>query len=133
MANGAPGPQQQQQPLPGWLGPIVTVTTQFGVPTVFAAVLLYFVLTNVVGSLAQMQKNDEDRMRMLAAMQDTLIGALTKQTDTFERATNTQTEKFVAAINANIATNQSISQQLRQDRAAELQFERERRERERGK
>lgn len=111
MANSTlpPGPGVPPQPLPAWLGSSVQIVTQVGVPTVFAAVLLYFVLTNVVGTLGQMQKNDEDRMRMLAAMQDSLIGTLNKQTDTFERSLATQTDRFVAAVNANIATNQGIA------------------------
>jgi hypothetical protein len=114
-----PGPGVAPQPLPGWLGSGVQIVTQVGVPTVFAAVLLYFVLTSVVGTLDQMKKNDEDRMRMLAAMQDSLIGTLNKQTTEFEKSLATQTDRFVAAINANIAANQGIATQMRE-------FERER-------
>lgn len=128
MANGtAPGPGVPQQPLPGWLGSAVQITTQVGVPTVFAGVLLYFVLTNVTGTLSQMKKNDEDRMRMLAAMQDTLVGALTNQSQIFERATNNQTEKFVNAINANIATNTGIAKSMEELVRQEHSYERDRR------
>jgi hypothetical protein len=110
MSGGpAPPASPTPPPLPGWLGSAVQVTTQVGVPTVFAGVLLYFVLTSVVGTLEQMKKNDEDRMRMLAAMQDSLIGTLNNQTTTFERSLATQTDRFVAAVNANIATNQGIA------------------------
>jgi hypothetical protein len=110
-------PQPQPQPIagpgvPGWLQPVVQVTTTLGVPTVFAGILLWFVLTRVGGTLDQMRKNDEDRMRMLAAMQDTLIATLNRQTETYEKALAVQTDKFVAAVNANIATNQGIAAQM---------------------
>jgi hypothetical protein len=85
-APGGPGPAPGGPPLPGWLGPIVTVTTQVGVPTVFAGVLLWFVLLKVGGAMEAMQKGEEDRTRVMAAMQDTLIAALDRLGARFEKA-----------------------------------------------
>lgn len=104
MPNGgtAPGPGIPPAQLPGWLGPIVTVTTQVGVPTVFAGFLLWFVLMRVGGTLDMMQKAEEDRIRIVAAMQDTLIAALDRQT-----------VSFVSAMDRNIAANKEIARDLR--------------------
>jgi hypothetical protein len=85
-------------PLPGWLGPVVTLTTQVGVPTVVAGVLLYFVLFRVDGAMKVIQENEETRTKIIAAMQETLIATL-----------NTQTDKFVRAIDANIAANRELA------------------------
>lgn len=84
LSSGASGPPAA--PLPGWLGSAVQVTTQVGVPTVFAAVLLWFVLMKVGGALESIEKNEEDRTRIVAAMQDSFIAALDRQTERFERA-----------------------------------------------
>jgi hypothetical protein len=62
------------------------VTTQLGFPAVVAGVLLWFVLTRVGGTLDMIQKQEEDRTRMVAAMQDTLIAALDRQTAAFVKA-----------------------------------------------
>lgn len=97
---------------PAWLTPVVQVTTQFGVPTVFAAVLLWFVLTRVGGTLDQMQKADDDRVKILAAMQDNLITTLDRQTKTFEVALDRQTTAFEKAIRDNIEANRAIAGQL---------------------
>ena len=96
-------------PLPGWLGPLVTVTTQVGVPTVVAAVLLWFVLFRVDGAMKVIQDNEEERTRMVNAMQDTLIAAINRNTERLDR----QTDKFVNAIDQNISANQAIAAQLR--------------------
>lgn len=101
MTAPAGGPAAQAQQLPGWLGPIVTVTTQVGVPTVVAGVLLWFVLFRVDGTLKMIQQQEEDRTRMVAAMQDTLIAALDRQT-----------KDFVTAIEKNIEANKTIAAQL---------------------
>lgn len=96
MPNGTPG--QTTPPLPGWLGPIVSVTTQVGVPTVFAGVLLWFVLFKVGAMLDATQRAEEDRVRIVAAMQDSLVGALESNAQTIERA-----------IQANIAANRELA------------------------
>ncbi len=88
-------------PLPGWLGSAVQVTTQVGVPTVFAGVLLWFVLTRVGGTLDMIQKAEDDRVRILAAMQDSLVAALDRQTMSFEKA-----------IRENIDANRQIAARL---------------------
>ena len=106
---GPPYQAQPAAPLPGWLGPLVTVTTQVGVPTVVAAVLLWFVLFRVDGAMKVIQDNEEERTRMVNAMQDTLIVAINRNTERLDR----QTDKFVAAIDQNIAANQAIATQLR--------------------
>jgi hypothetical protein len=79
-------PDGQPPPLPGWLGPIVTITTQVGVPTVIAGVLLWFVLFRLDASLNQIEEAEENRVKILSAMQDSLIAALDRQGQTFSRA-----------------------------------------------
>lgn len=96
-------------PLPGWLGPLVTVTTQVGVPTVVAAVLLWFVLFRVDGAMKVIQENEEERTRMVNAMQDSLIAAIERNTNRLDK----QTDTFVRAIDDNIRANQAIAAQLR--------------------
>jgi hypothetical protein len=87
MANGAVGGPGQS--LPGWLGPIVTVTTQVGVPTVVAGILLWFVLFRVDGAMKIIQEQEETRTKMVSAMQDSLVAALDRQSriysDTMDR------------------------------------------------
>jgi hypothetical protein len=98
MTLGPTPPGAAVPAVPGWLGPIVSVTTTLGVPTVFAGVLLWFVLTHVGGTLEHMQEEEETRTRIVAAMQDTMIAA-------FDR----QTAQFVAAINQNIEVNKMLA------------------------
>lgn len=107
--SGAPaaGPAP---PLPGWLGPIVTITTQVGVPTVVAGVLLWFVLTRVDNTMQVIQEEEESRTRIVAAMQDTMIAA-------FDR----QTKSFVDAIADNIRANQQVADQQHQERVRLLE------------
>ena len=88
-------------PLPGWLGPIVTVTTQVGVPTVVAGVLLWFVLFRLDTTLKIIEHSEEDRVRIIAAMQDTVVAALDRQTKAFE-----------TAIRENISANREIAARL---------------------
>jgi uncharacterized membrane protein (DUF4010 family) len=95
-ASGAGPPAPA--PLPGWLGPVITLTTQVGVPTVVAGVLLWFVLFRLDGTLTVMRQSGDDQVRTLAAMQDTLIAALDKQAERFERA-----------IAENIAVNKELA------------------------
>jgi hypothetical protein len=95
---GAPGP-----PLPGWLGPLVSVTTQVGVPTVVAGVLLWFVLFRVDGTLKLIQDQEETRTRMVSAMQDTLVAALDRQN-----------KSFADAIDKNIQFNKEALMRLEQ-------------------
>jgi hypothetical protein len=96
--------------MPGWLGPLVSVTTQFGVPTVFAAVLLWFVLFKVDGAMRAIQEGEETRTKIVAAMQDTLVAALEKQADRFEKA-----------IKENIEANERMADLAHRERADMLQ------------
>jgi hypothetical protein len=95
--SGAP----PSAPLPGWLGPIVTITTQVGVPTVIAGVLLWFVLFRLDTTLRIIEHSEEDRVQILVAMQDTLNAALDRTATRFEQA-----------IADNMATNQRIADRL---------------------
>src|SRR5262245_35462977 len=72
MTQPASGPPPVA-PLPGWLGPIVTVTTQVGVPTVIAGVLLWFVLFRLDTTLKVIERSEDDRVRVIAAIQDTMV------------------------------------------------------------
>lgn len=86
-------------PLPGWLGPIVTVTTQVGVPTVIAGVLLWFVLFRLDTTLKIIEQSEEDRVQIIAAMQDTVVAALDRQAARYEKAIhdNIEANKLLAA------------------------------------
>lgn len=70
-----------------------------GVPTVFAGVLLYFVLFKVGNTLEVIEQGEKERTAIIAAMQDTLVSALDKQADRFERA-----------IESNIKANEKMSE-----------------------
>jgi len=97
--TGPAAPASPPPPLPGWLGPIVTITTQVGVPTVVAGVLLYFVLFRLDTTLKIIEHSEEDRVRIIAAMQDTVVAALDRQTERFEKAMreNIDANKLIAA------------------------------------
>jgi hypothetical protein len=92
MANG-PAPTG----LP-WLQPLATFTTQVGVPTVFAGVLLWFLLTRVSATMETIKQNEELRTQMMAVMQAGFSEAIDRQTVAFERATAIQTTEFVRAL-----------------------------------
>ena len=92
-------------PLPGWLGPVVTLTTQVGVPTVIAGVLLWFVLFRLDTTLNIIEETEGDRVKIIAAMQDTLVAALDKNADRFEKA-----------IQANMALNRDLYEASRRER-----------------
>jgi hypothetical protein len=65
--------------MPTWLNPLVTITTQLGVPTVFAGVLLWFVLFKVGGTLDKIEQNELDRTKLLATMQEAVVSAVQQQ------------------------------------------------------
>ena len=92
MAEGTSGP--------AWLQPLIDLTTKVGVPTVLAGVLLWFVLTRLDTTFQVIQKSEEERLRLLVAMQNTLVQALDRQTDKFTEAMryNTDANKEIAAI-----------------------------------
>jgi hypothetical protein len=100
--TGSGPPPPAAPPLPGWLGPIVTITTQVGVPTVIAGVLLWFVLFRLDTTLQLIERSEEDRVRIIAAVQDSIVAALDRQTHAFEQA-----------IQDNIRANERLASQVR--------------------
>lgn len=96
---GVPASGSSPPPLPGWLGSAVQVTTQVGVPTVFAAVLLYFVLFRVTATLETIQKNEDRRTELLQVVQKAFADSI-----------NQQTEAFQAAIAENIRVNRELAE-----------------------
>ncbi len=86
MPNGPP-PSAGQSPLPGWLGSAVQITTQVGIPTVFALVLLWWVLFKFEGSMdkitERLEKNASSiqEFSKIEAMQ---LGELQKQTEALQ-------------------------------------------------
>jgi hypothetical protein len=105
MTQPAGGPPAA--PLPGWLGPIVTITTQVGVPTVIAGVLLWFVLFRLDSTLQVIERSEEDRVRIIAAVQESIVAALDRQTIAFEKA-----------IQDNIRANERLASQVGYGRPA---------------
>jgi hypothetical protein len=94
-----PPPAPAAAPLPGWLGPVVTLTTQVGVPTVVAGVLLWFVLMRVDGAMRHIQEEEDLRTAKVGEMQAAVIAALERNADRFERA-----------IQENIAANRALAE-----------------------
>jgi hypothetical protein len=66
---------------PAWLAPLVTITTQLGVPTVFAGVLLWFVLFKVGGTLEKIEDNELERTKLLVNMQELFVSAVQRQSE----------------------------------------------------
>jgi hypothetical protein len=80
VANGT------SPPLPGWVGQIVGVTTQLGVPTVLAGVLLWFVLFRMGGTLDVIMKEEDNRTRIAASMADAYLKAMEQQNQSLDRS-----------------------------------------------
>lgn len=81
MANG-----NGLRDLPGWIGPIAQLITQVGVPTVLCGVLLWFVLFKMGGTLHMIQHEEEDRTRVVKAMQESFLASQEKQSDAFDKS-----------------------------------------------
>jgi hypothetical protein len=79
--------EQQPPPLPGWLGSAVQVTTQVGIPTVFAMVLLWYVLFKFEGSMdkitARLESNAQS-VQEFTKVQTLQLGELQRQTKALE-------------------------------------------------
>jgi len=111
MPNGAPAPLgTPQQPVTvvpgaGWLQLAMQAVTTVGVPTVFAGVLLWFVLNGLGDTLKAIKTSEEDRVKIIAAMQDTIIAALERQTDRFEKV-----------MRENIEANRAIADRMERSR-----------------
>jgi hypothetical protein len=80
----APGGLGGPPPLPGWLGPVVTLITQVGVPTVVAGVLLWFVLFRLDMTLRQIEVAEAERVQILLRLEDGFVAALERQNVRFE-------------------------------------------------
>jgi len=103
---GPPSLGTPQQPLTvvpgaGWLQLAMQAVTTVGVPTVFAGVLLWFVLNGLGDTLRAIKTSEEDRVKIIAAMQDTIIAALERQSDRFEKV-----------LRENIEANRAIADRL---------------------
>jgi hypothetical protein len=101
---GTPSPQQHQ-PLPAWISPWIAVTTQVGVPTVFAGILLWFVLFRLDGMLQAIESGEEKRTGIILEMHKDLVNALGAQADRFEKA-----------IQENIAANERLQEDATSER-----------------
>ena len=82
MANGTP------PPIPGyaWVDTAARLVTTVGVPTVFAAYLLWFVTTRVGATLEVIEANEQARTKMLQETQNVFVTAIEGQTVRFEQA-----------------------------------------------
>lgn len=104
---GSP-PSPTSPPLPGWIGLVVQLTTQVGIPTVFALVLLWFVLTRLDKALSVIETQEEARTTVVERMGDTFIAGLDKQASRFEQA-----------IKENIAVNRELAERYHGGRPRE--------------
>jgi len=66
---------------PSWLAPLTSTVAQLGVPTVFAGVLLWFLLVEVGGTLKTIEQNEIDRTKLLLSVQETFVAAVQKQSE----------------------------------------------------
>jgi uncharacterized protein HemX len=96
VANGSVNP-----PVPGWIGIAAQITTQVGVPTVVAGVLLWFVLFRVDGAMKVIQEQEQTRTEMVQKMQDALIAALDREGTAFN-----------SAVDRNIQTNRENAERF---------------------
>ena len=58
MANGPPN--GTPSPVPAWLQPLSQIITTVGIPSLFAVVLLWYVLTKLDSALRIIMANEED-------------------------------------------------------------------------
>jgi len=66
---------------PSWLAPLISVTTQLGVPTVFAGILLWFVLFRLGATLDNIEDNEIKRTQLLTSMQEQFVAAVQRQSE----------------------------------------------------
>ena len=92
---------------------MVTLTTQVGVPTVFAGALLYFVLTRVGTAMDRIEENEKIRTQMLAGIQQGFAQAIDRQTVAFEQALARQTQEFTRAITENTEVTRRLLEERR--------------------
>jgi hypothetical protein len=109
MANGTPASLPPPSAGPAWLQPLVAVTTTLGIPTVIAAVLLWFMLTRVDTAMQKIQAQEDLRTQFVAQMQKDLVATCEQNADRFEEA-----------IQANIAANRDLMERARGRRLGSL-------------
>jgi hypothetical protein len=78
-------PNGPSTPLPGWLGSVVQITTQVGVPTVFAGILLWFVLFRMDAALRVIEQSEDARTKIIAALQESITTHMDQQGEIFEQ------------------------------------------------
>jgi hypothetical protein len=100
--GSGPPPPASAAPVPSWLQPLVSITTNLGFPVVVAGLLLWFVLTRVDGAMRHIQAEEDLRTQKVADMQTAVIAALERNADRFERA-----------IQENIAANRALAERHR--------------------
>jgi hypothetical protein len=91
--------------VPAWVTTAVQVTTQVGVPTVFAGVLLWFVLSSIGTTMSKIVEEEKARTATLVSMQGELLRALDNQADRFE-----------TVIRENIEANRTLAERRRYER-----------------
>lgn len=99
--------------LPGWLGPVATLTTQVGVPTMVAAVLLWFVLFRMDTTLRIIESAESDRVKIIATMQESVLNALDRQT-----------QATVQAMRDNVTANQAIAAEMKEHNRLTVEYHR---------
>jgi hypothetical protein len=115
MAGMGPAGSSPSQPplgsgpgLPAWLAPVVQLTAWLGVPTMFAGILLWFVLTQVGSAMSTIQRAEDERIKAVLAMQQALVTTIERQTDRFEKA-----------MDENIKVNRELAERYHGGRARE--------------
>jgi hypothetical protein len=91
--------------MPGWLAPLAQFTSTVGVPTVFAMILLWFVLTRLDTTLKVVEDQEEARTLVVEKMGKDFIAAIASQGDRFE-----------SAIQDNIAANKELQENATRER-----------------
>jgi hypothetical protein len=64
----------------------VQITTQVGVPTVFAAILLWFVLFRMDATLKVIEQSEDARTKLITVVQKSLAEHMDRQGELFEQA-----------------------------------------------
>lgn len=101
MANGTM-PGGSPSAMPGWLQAAAQLTTTVGVPTVFAAYLLWFVTTRVGATLEVIESNERVRTKLIEDTQAAFVMAIERSADRFDKA-----------IDKNIAVNRELAERYR--------------------
>jgi hypothetical protein len=106
--SSPPSPLGSGPGMPGWLAPVVQLTAWLGVPTMFAGILLWFVLTQVGSAMTTIQRAEDERIKAVLAMQQALVSTIERQSERFEKA-----------IEENIQVNRELAERYHGGRARE--------------